>query len=47
MRASNAPLYLLPEMLDELLTYVYMPKDIETAIPRRRKAILADPTKHP
>jgi len=47
MHASNAPLYLFPDMLDELLKYVHMPKDMEAAYREHWKAIQTDPTKRP
>lgn len=47
MHASNAPLYLFPDMLDELVKYVYMPKDMEAAYREHWKTIRADPTKRP
>jgi hypothetical protein len=47
MHASNAPLSLFPDMLDELLKYVYIPKDMETAYREHWKAIRKDPTKRP
>ena len=47
MHVSNAPLYLFPDMLDELLKYVYVPRDMETAYRAHWQAIRADPTKRP
>jgi HEPN domain-containing protein len=47
MHASNAPLYLFPDMLDELLKYIYMPKDMEVAYRAHWKAIQADPSRRP
>jgi hypothetical protein len=31
MKAENAPLYLYPEILEEILKYVYVPKEIANA----------------
>jgi hypothetical protein len=31
LHATNSPLYLHPEILDEVLKYVYLPKDVEDA----------------
>lgn len=47
MHASNAPLYLFPDMLDELLKYVHMPRDMETAYREHWAEIRMDPTKRP
>ncbi|CAM5796348.1 HEPN domain-containing protein [Rhizobacter fulvus] len=45
MQAFNAPLYLFPEMLDELVKYVYVPN--EKGWREYRDAIRADPSKRP
>jgi len=37
MKSSNAPLYLHPEILDEVLKYVYLPKDIVNAYRAHRR----------
>jgi hypothetical protein len=37
-RASNAPLYLHPEILDEVLKYVWLPKDVVDAYRAHRSA---------
>lgn len=47
MHASNAPLYLFPDMLDELLKYVQMPGKMEAAYRAHLEAVRADPTKRP
>lgn len=45
--AENAPLYLFPYMLDQLLQYVLIPGDIEQAYRRHLAEVLADPSKLP
>lgn len=47
MHGSNAPLYLFPDMLDELLKYVHMPKDMETAYRQHLAKVRMDQTKRP
>ena len=47
LNAENSPLYLFPEMLDELLKYVYIPKELRDGYRKHLKAILEDPTKRP
>lgn len=47
MHASNSPLYLYPEMLDELLNYVFIPKELRAGYRQHLQAILADATKRP
>ncbi len=36
-QAHNAPLYLNPHILDEVIKYVYLPKDVEAAYRRHKK----------
>jgi hypothetical protein len=43
MEAHNAPLYLFPEMLDDLLQYVHIPKDLQAGWRRHLEAIRAAP----
>ena len=47
MQAFNAPLYLFPEMLDELLNYVFIPKDHVDAWREHLRLLRADPSKRP
>lgn len=47
LQAANAPLYLYPDMLEELLKYVYIPKDLRTAYREHFRQIVADPSKRP
>jgi HEPN domain-containing protein len=45
--AENAPLYLFPEMLDEVLKYIHVPKAIEAAYRQHLAAVRADPASRP
>jgi HEPN domain-containing protein len=47
LQASNSPLYLYPDMLDELLKYVFIPKGLERGYRQHLEAVLADPSKRP
>lgn len=47
VQATNAPLWLHPEMLEELLKYVYMPKDLVAGYREHHANILKDPSKRP
>lgn len=44
---SNAPLYLFPEMLDELLKFIYLPKPLAASYRKHLEEIQADPSKRP
>lgn len=47
MQAFNAPLYLFPDMLDELLNYVFIPKAHVEAWREHLRVLRADPSKRP
>ena len=47
LQAANAPLYLYPDMLEELLKYVYIPKDLRNGYREHLRQIVADPSKRP
>ena len=47
MQAFNAPLYLFPDMLDELLKYVFIPKGHVDAWREHLRVLRADPSKRP
>lgn len=47
MQAINAPLYLFPDMLDELLEYVFIPKGHADAWREHLRVLRADPSKRP
>ncbi len=47
MYAENAPLYLYPEMLDELLKYVFIPRDLVQGYRNHLAQIKANPSKRP
>lgn len=47
LQMSNSPLYLYPDMLEELLKYVFIPKELRAGYRQHLQAILADPTKRP
>lgn len=47
LHASNSPLYLYPDMIEELLKYVYIPKELRAGYRQHLQAILAAPTKRP
>lgn len=47
MRAQNPHLYLYPEMLDEVLKYVFIPDPLEQAWRGHLAEIKADPSKRP
>ncbi|MGA2966569.1 MAG: hypothetical protein ABSD64_10175 [Terriglobales bacterium] len=38
MKAKNSPLYVTPEVLDEVLTYVHIPKDVVAAYRAQKRA---------
>ncbi|MFG6458116.1 hypothetical protein [Roseateles sp. BYS96W] len=42
---ENSPLYLFPEMLDEVLKYVKVPKRLADGYREHRREIMADPSK--
>ena len=46
-QAENSPLHLYPDMLDELLKYVFIPKELRASYRRHLADIQADPTKRP
>jgi hypothetical protein len=41
MSATNAPLYLHPEILDEVLRYVYLPRDVINGYREHAKEVAA------
>lgn len=45
--AANAPLYLFPDMLDELAQYVQIPGPLKEGYEHHLETILADPSKRP
>jgi hypothetical protein len=47
LNAANSPLYLYPDMLEELLKYVHIPKDLRNGYREHMKQIAADPSKRP
>jgi hypothetical protein len=47
MQAFNAPLYMFPEMLDDLLEYVFIPKGHVDAWREHLRVLRADPSKRP
>lgn len=47
LQAANAPLYLYPDMLDELIKYVFIPGKLQEGYRKHLKAILAAPSKRP
>jgi len=47
MQITNAPLWLHPEMLDELVKYVFLPKDLIRGYREHLANIVKDPTKRP
>lgn len=47
MQGFNAPLYLFPDMLDELLKYVFIPTGHQNAWREHLRALRADPSKRP
>lgn len=47
LQASNSPLYLYPEMLEDLLKYVFIPGKLKDGYRQHLQAILTDPTKRP
>ena len=47
MQAFNSPLYLFPDMLDELLEYVFIPKGHVDAWREHLRVLRADPSKRP
>lgn len=47
MQMTNAPLWLHPEILDELLQYVHIPKDLATFYRGHLANIVRDPTQRP
>ena len=47
LQAANSPLYLYPDMLDELLKYVYIPTELRPGYRQHLAEVLADPSKRP
>lgn len=47
MQMTNAPLWLHPEILDELLQYIHIPKDLATFYRGHLANIVRDPTQRP
>lgn len=47
MQAANAPLFLYPDMLEELLKYVHIPKKLQIRYREHLEEIRTDPTKRP
>ncbi len=47
MQATNAPLWLHPEILEELLQYVHIPKSLATFYREHHANIVRDPTQRP
>lgn len=47
LNAANSPLYLYPDMLEELLKYVHIPKDLRNGYRAHLMQIAADPLKRP
>ena len=47
LKAANSPLHLYPNMLEELLKYVYIPKALRNGYREHLRQIVADPSKRP
>ena len=47
MKGANSPLFLYPDMLDELLKYVHIPKKLQIKYRQHLEEIRTDPTKRP
>lgn len=46
-QGTNSPLYLYPEMLEELIKYVFIPKDLQAGYRKHLETIVGDPSKRP